>query len=53
VICYWTADNESNHHRLIRATVVGTAKAMSYEDIEKAKADRDAMEARVAKGKRD
>jgi hypothetical protein len=45
-------NNESDSRRSIRSTVVGKAKVMSYEDIERGKAGRDAKEATMVKGKR-
>jgi len=45
-------NNESSCRQSARSTVVGKAKVMSYEDIVKAKAERDAREAVPKKGKR-
>jgi hypothetical protein len=44
-------NNESNCRKSTRSTVVGNAKAMSYEDIVEAKSRRDAKDAPVVKGK--
>lgn len=39
-------NSESNVHKSNRSTVVGKAKVMSWDDLEKAKADRDAKKLR-------
>lgn len=45
-------NNESNCRRSVRATKVGEAKVMSYDDIVEAQAKRDAKEGAVRGGKR-
>ena len=45
-------NNEAKVRRSTRSVVVGTAKVMSYEDIEEARAKRTAKDALKGKGKR-
>lgn len=39
-------NNEAKPRRAVRANIIGTARVMSYEDIEKARAERGAQEAK-------
>lgn len=45
-------NNEAKVRRSTRSVVLGTAKVMSYEDIEEARAKRTAKDAQKGKGKR-